>query len=190
MIGEKLNSEGYKRQVYSKFVSFSEKSPLLLDLKTHTEGGTEGIQVSIRGRDKTFFYPWDFQEDPKSFIHRVKVDLMVWYPTLEEIVYDEHETTADEIRDFLERGYQVTEIPRTQRVQVGIRSWRIDKVVVWRDIAILEDLTTGEQFRFKMNTNLVLFLKKYRSGGFLNPKDAGEAFFSRSSLLNKIEART
>lgn len=188
MIGEKLNSEGYKRQVYSKFVSFSEKSPLLLDLKTDSEGGVEGLKVTIRSQDKSFFYPWDFQVEPKSFIHRIKLDLMAWYPLLEEVVYDEHETTADEIRDFLERGYQVTEIPRTQRVQAGVKTWRIDKVVVWRDIAILEDVSSGEQFRFKMNTNLVLFLKKYRSGGFTGPKDAGEAFFSKSSLLNKIEA--
>lgn len=187
MIGEKLNSEGYKRQVYSKFVSFSEKSPLLLDLKTGSENGVDGLKVSIRGKDKSFFYPWDFETEPKSFIHRIKVDLRAWYPILEETIYDEHETTADEIRDFLERGYLVTEIPRTQRVQVGTKTWLIDKVVVWRDIAILEDVATGDQFRFKMNTNLVLFLKKYRSGGFSGPSDAGEAFFSRSSLLNKIE---
>lgn len=189
MIVEKQNSDGYRRQVFSKFVSFSEKSPLLLDVRSTEQDGREGLRVGIRDTDTVFFYPWAPDVEPKTFIHTIKLDLEGYYPTLDSQVYEEHPTSQSEILDYLERGFKVGEIPKVNRTLSAVRHWRIDKVVVWRDIAILVDIDTGGQFRYKLNTNLVLFLKKYRSGAFVDKLAAGEYFFERASLLNKIDQK-
>jgi hypothetical protein len=56
---------------------------------------------------------------------------------------------------------------------VGSRTFHIDKVLPWKDIAILmldnstfEDDKEGEQYRYKMNSSLVLYLKNYRTNKF------------------------
>ena len=189
MIAEKQNADGYRRQVFAKFVSFSEKSPLLLDVKATEQDGKEGLKVRIRDTDTELFYPWDQTVEPKSFIHAIKTDLEGHYPKLDQQAFDEHPISQSEILDYLERGFKVAEIPTVSRSPIELRHWRIDKVVVWRDIAILVDLETNEQFRYKLNTNLVLFLKKYRSGAFKTMTEAGDYFFERASLLNKIDPK-
>ena len=187
MINEKLNTEGYKKKVYSKFINFSEKSPILLDVKLVSESKKEGMQISIKGTDTTLFYPWDYNKDPKLFIHDIKLDLEKYYPEIIEIIYDSHPISSEEVMNFMERGYKINEIPKVIKSVSGKKSWVIDKIIVWRDIVILVNKETREQFRYKLNTNLVLFLKKYRSGEFINNEEAGKYFFERASLLNKIE---
>ena len=187
MIAEKQNADGYRRQVFAKFVSFSKKSPLLLDVKAVTVSGIDGLQVSVRDINQTLFYPWSPSVDPKSFIHQIKQSLEPWYPVIEQSMTSERPTTSDDIMEFLERGFKMSEIPTVIKEPRLNKAWRIDKVVVWRDIAILVDVETGEQFRYKLGASLVLFLKKYRSGAFKDRLDDGEQFFSRASLLNKID---
>lgn len=187
MINEKLNAEGYRKKVYSKFINFSEKSPILLDIELISNSKKEGLQVSVKGTDICLFYPWDYNKDPKLFIHDIKLDLEKYYPELIETIYDSHPTSSEEVMTFMERGYKINEIPKQIRTISRKKVWIIDKVIVWRDIVILIDKETKEQFRYKLNTNLVLFLKKYRSGVFKNKEEAGAHFFERASLLNKIE---
>jgi len=187
MINEKLNTEGYRKQVYSKFISFSEKSPILLDVSTVSNSNKEGLLVEIKNTTQSFFYEWDYSVEPKVFIHSIKLDLEKYYPELNEIIYEEHEITSSEVMSFMERGYKISEIPKMIKSEIGKRTWVIDKVIVWRDIAILVNKETREQFRYKLSTNLVLFLKKYRTNGFSNSVEAGAYFFERASLLNKID---
>lgn len=187
MINEKLNTEGYRKKVYSKFINFSEKSPILLDVELVSSSKREGLQVSIKGTDIVLFYPWDYNKDPKLFIHDIKTDLEKYYPEIIETIYDSHPITSEEVMNYMERGYKVNEIPTQIKTISRKKTWVIDKVIVWRDIVILIDKEAKEQFRYKLNTNLVLFLKKYRSGFFKTKEEAGQYFFERASLLNKIE---
>ena len=89
----------------------------------------------------------------------------------------------------------IKELPKYERRIKSQKLWRIDKVILWKNIVIMErvpmkkdEIVPTSQFRFKYNKNLVIFLKKYRSGEFKDLQEAGDAFFNENSsiLINEI----
>lgn len=182
MIHEKIDSEKYKAELIKKLSNFCEKAPVLLSFVT----SDAGVTIIHTNSDKRYEFAWDFTTPVKSFIHDIKQVLVEnHYPRLVQTIEEEVPVTPKEQAKMLEEGAEADDLPTTKTV-VRKKMWRIDRVIVWRDIFILVDEETNEQYRYKMHKSCVFFLKNYRSGKY-TLETAADYFFRNSMLLNKIE---
>lgn len=196
MIAENFNGDKWKQTTMKKLLSFCEKCPCVLATRTASHNGQDGVFVIHKNTGTEYFFTWDYTKDPQVFIHDIKEYIKPrHYPLLIETDYEEHQLTPQEIATMVESGKSLSELPKYERRVKGQKLWRIDKVILWKDIVIMERVPMKEgetvptsQFRFKYNKNLVVFLKKYRSGEFENLQVAGDEFFNEnnSMLINEI----
>lgn len=196
MIAENFNGDKWKQTVMKKLISFCEKCPCVLATRTASYNGQDGVFVIHKNTGTEYFFPWDYTKDPQAFIHDIKEYIKPkHYPLLIETEYEEHQLTPQELASMVENGSSITQLPKYERRVKDQKLWRIDKVILWKDIVIMERVPMKEgeqvpisQFRFKYNKNLVVFLKKYRSGEYASLQEAGDAFFSNdnSILINEI----
>ena len=183
MLHEKIDSEKYKAEFIKKLSNFCEKSPVLLSFVT----SDAGVTIIHANSGKRYEFPWNFTVAVKSFIHGIKEVLVEnHYPRMVQVIETEVPLTPEEQAALLEQDIDPATLPTTQKV-ITKKLWRLDRVIVWRDIFILVDEESGEQFRYKMHKSCVFFLKNYR-GGKYTLETAADYFFKNSSLLNKIEA--
>lgn len=182
MLHEKIDSEKYKAELIKKLSNFSEKAPVLLSFVT----SDAGVTIIHTNSGNKYQFPWDFTVPVKSFIHDIK-DVLVenHYPRLVQTIEEEVPLTPEEQAAMLESGTDAVDLKTFKTVSTK-KMWRIDRVIVWRDIFILVDETTGDQYRYKMHKSCVFFLKNYR-GGKYTLESAADYFFRNSLLLNKIE---
>ena len=192
MIAETINGEKWKQTAVKKLISFCEKCPCLLSIKTAVHKGDDGVFVIHKNTGMQYFFPWDYNLDPKDFIHNIKVFLeKKHYPILIETITEEHKFSKEELALMVEEGRSINELPQyEERVKEKIL-WRIDKVILWKDIVILVKIDNknneiSNQYRYKYNKSLVIFLKKYRSGDFKTLEEAGNDFFKNAILVNEI----
>lgn len=184
MLQVKIDSEKYKGDFTRKFANFCEKSPVLLSF-VMTEVGVTVIHANTGTK---YEFPWDFTIPVKSFIHSIKEVLVEnHYPRMIQTIEKSEALSAEEQAELLEQGVPPNELPTTKLIKTQ-RVWRISKLIVWRDIFILEDEVTGEQYRYRMNRSCVFFLKAYRAKKF-TLESAWEYFIKNSVLLNKLEPK-
>lgn len=192
MIAETINGEKWKQTAVKKLISFCEKCPCLLSIKTAVHKGDDGVFVIHKNTGMQYFFPWDYNLDPKDFIHNIKVFLeKKHYPILIETITEEHKLSKEELALMVEEGRSINDLPQyEERVKEKVL-WRIDKVILWKDIVILVKIDNknneiSNQYRYKYNKSLVIFLKKYRSGDFKTLEEAGNDFFKNAILVNEI----
>jgi len=185
MLHTKIDSERYKSEFIKKLSNFCEKSPVLLSFVT-ADGGVTIIHANT---GKRYEFDWDFTKPVKAFIHDIKEVLVEnHYPRMIENIITEIPLTPEEQAQLLEEGIEPANLPTT-REEIAQRVWRIDRVIVWRDIFILVDEATDKQTRWKLNKSCVFFLKNYRSGKF-SLEGAWEYFAKNAVLLNEIIPKT
>ena len=192
MIAENINGDKWKQTTVKKLLSFCEKCPCVLSIKTAVHQGEDGVFVIHKNTGMQYFFPWDYSVEPKDFIHNIKSFLEnKHYPILVETITEEHKLTKEELALMVEEGKSIQELPQYEKRIKEKKLWRIDKVILWKDIVILVQIdnkgnTISNQYRYKYNKNLVIFLKKYRSGEYADLEEAGNEFFNNSILVNEI----
>ena len=192
MIAENINGDKWKQTTVKKLLSFCEKCPCVLSIKTAVHQGEDGVFVIHKNTGMQYFFPWDYSVEPKDFIHEIKSFLeKKHYPILVETITEEHKLTKEELALMVEEGKSIQELPQYEKRIKEKKLWRIDKVILWKDIVILVQIdnkgnTISNQYRYKYNKNLVIFLKKYRSGEYADLEEAGNEFFNNSILVNEI----
>lgn len=192
MIAENINGDKWKQTTVKKLLSFCEKCPCVLSIKTAVHQGEDGVFVIHKNTGMQYFFPWDYSVEPKDFIHNIKSFLeKKHYPILVETITEEHKLTKEELALMVEEGKSIQELPQYEKRIKEKKLWRIDKVILWKDIVILVQIdskgnTISNQYRYKYNKNLVIFLKKYRSGEYADLEEAGNEFFNNSILVNEI----
>ncbi len=192
MIAENINGDKWKQTTVKKLLSFCEKCPCVLSIKTAVHQGEDGVFVIHKNTGMQYFFPWDYSVEPKDFIHDIKKFLeKKHYPILVETITEEHKLTKEELALMVEEGKSIQELPQYEKRIKEKKLWRIDKVILWKDIVILVQIdnkgnTISNQYRYKYNKNLVIFLKKYRSGEYADLEEAGNEFFNNSILVNEI----
>lgn len=196
MIYENINSDKWKQITIKKLLSFCDKSPVLLSTQTGIKDGKEGVTITHKNTGAEYFFPFDYTKDPQVFIHEIKEFLIPkHYPLLIEEIYESHELTPLELAEKIEKGAKVDELSRHEMKLTAKKLWRIDKCIVWKDIAILVPLNMDgteketTQYRYKYNGSLVVFLRNYRSGVYKSLEEAGKTFFSNSILINEIDKK-
>lgn len=193
MVYKNINGDKWKSTVIKKLLSFCDKSPVLLSVQTGLFEGNDGVFITHQTSGKKYFFPWEFDKEPKEFIHKIKEFLVPrHYPLLVEQVYEKHELSPIELAELIEKGADMDNLPKAELRVSDKRMWRIDKVIVWKDIFILQQVDPktmkeiGSQYRYKYNNLAITFMKDYRSGVFKTLEEAGDAFFNNAILVNEI----
>lgn len=183
MILQKVDSSSYKDLFVSKFENFAEKAPIIISFATDDLG----VSVVHENSGKKYFYPWDYVVPVKSFIHDIKRDLVAnHYPRISRNETITKVLSPAEQADLISQGkYTVDTVPVSIEEEVT-KVYRIDKILIMKDEFILVDEKTSEQYCYKMNTSAFAYLRSYRSGEFKTLQEAGEVFFKKSSLVNKL----
>ena len=184
----------YKDSFQQKFIGFAKKSPVLLSMIITIQDGEEGVLITHVNSNSKYFFKFDYEVDVKDFIAEIKKVLVKkHYPRVVEEILEKHEFTPEELALTLEKSNKkIDELLKYEMRVVGNRLFRIDKILSWKNIAILtletstfEDDEIGVSYRYKYNGSLVLFLKNYRGGKF-TLEEASANFFSGSLLIDSL----
>ena len=182
MILQKVDSEEYKESFINKFTNFADKAPIVISFATDDLG----VSVIHENSGKKYFYPWDFVVPIKSFIHDIKRDLSYnHYPRISRVVSVQRLLSAEEQADLIAKGQPLDEVPQIITEEVE-EVYRIDKILVMKDEFIIVNEKTLEQYCYKMNGSAFAYLRSYRSGEYKTPKEAGDVFFKKCVLVNKL----
>jgi hypothetical protein len=184
-------SKDWEKEVMCKLTSFSKKAPVLISIKTGMNEGAAGVFVEHVNSGTKYFFPWNYDELPKEFVHSVKETLYLnHYPRLLEIVYEKKELTLRQMAIQAEKGKTPL---KYQLKKVGTRMYAMDKVLLWKNMVVLklEESTfstdsIGSSHRYKYDGSLVIYLRKYRTGRFTSIEDASDDFFRHSIYIDQL----
>jgi hypothetical protein len=185
MLYNKNDSTVYIQEFKKRFTNFCEKCPMLLSFTTTPNG----VQLINEISNDVYEISWDFSIPVKSFIHGIKSLLIDknCYPIILKIESTEEEVTKEEQLSMAIEGKSLERIP-IRRYKKNLTPYRIDKIIVFKDIFIIENQNTGALSRWKLNKSSIFFLKNLRTGKF-TIEEAGAYFFEHATFLNDIERR-
>jgi hypothetical protein len=153
--------------------------------------GVAGVFVTHVNSDTKYHFKWDYDLEPKTFVHNVKNIMFAnHYPRLKEVVYVKKELSPREMAIALEKGKKPVKV---EFKKVGERRYVLDKVILWKNLVLLklENSTIKSDeldvtYRYKYEGSLVVYLRKYRTGKFKTIDDASKEFFENSLLIDKL----
>ncbi len=180
MLHEKISAEVYKGTLIKKLSNFCDKAPILLKFIT----SDNGVTIIHSNSGARYEFPWNFETPVKTFIYNIKQKILVHYPRMLQQVEKEVPLTPEESAALLEDGLEPNEIPTTKPI-VEETLWTITRVLVYKDIFLIQQEGSEDQLRYKMNKSCIHFLKNYRAGRF-TLESAAEYFFKNSQLLNSL----
>lgn len=185
MLYTKNDSASYIQQFKRKMTNFADKAPILLSFTTTPTG----VQLINEHTDDVYEVAWDFSVPVKLFIFGIKQILRESnaYPIMTKVLSEVQEVPEAEQLQLATQGIPLEEIATKRTVRIE-KKYLIDKIIVCRDIFIIEDLDTGTKYRYHMSKSSVFFLKKMRSGK-LDSEQAAQYFFENSELMNEIIPR-
>jgi len=198
MLLSEVSSKVWKENFQQKFVGFAKKSPVLLSMLLMIKDGGEGVLITHVNSGKKYFFMFNYEIDVKDFIAQIKATLVEkHYPRLLEEILQKHEFTSEELALTLEKNdKKIDELVKYEMRVIGTRQFRFDKILSWKNIAILtlekssfEDDELNVSYRYKFNGSLVLFLKSYRSGKFKSLEEASNYFFQNALLIDIIKKK-
>jgi hypothetical protein len=188
------NSKYWEDQFIQKFQNFGKKSPVLLSMSVKIQGGEKGALITHVNSNTKYFWPFNYDINVKDFIAEIKKVLVKnHYPRLIEEILEQHQLTSEELALELEHGKDIDSLNKYEMRVIGNRLFRIDKILTWKNIAILtletssfEDDEIESNYRYKFNGSIVIFLKNYRTGKYRSLEEASEHFFANSNIIDKI----
>jgi hypothetical protein len=184
----------WEKEVLKKLLNFSKKAPTLISVSVGMNEGTAGIFVTHVNSERKYFFGFNYNVEPKDFIHEIKNVLMEnHYPRLVEIVYDRKELSTRDIVLKLEKGKKLENIQKCELKPIGKRLYIIEKCLLWKDLFILKLMESsfpsdiiGQQSRWKYNKSSVIYLKHYRSNSFKSLEEASDEFFKNSLIIDVL----
>ena len=199
----RLNSKNGKKWIsdsIDKLHAYLDRAPILVSDIVGTENCVDGVYIIHEETKTKLFFPFDYDIEPKVWIHGIKEKLISFYPRIIENVTEERATTASEMADFVLKGGDPSKVPVLTKEVKSQKLWRIDKVQLYKDIFILQlegirDINETEwnrdieptQNRFKFQGGCsVMYLTKYRNKDFQNQIEAGQFFFENSIFIDEL----
>jgi hypothetical protein len=200
MILESKNGKRWISQAMDKLHAYLMRAPILVTDITGTEKCVDGVFIVHDGTKTKKFFPFDYDEDPKVWVHNIKNSLLDLYPEVIENITIERPLTPHEMAIYIEQGGDPEKVPTSKKEVSAQRLWRIDKVQVYKDIFILELLGERSSKNEDFNRNVehiqnrykfqggssVIFLNKYRNNDFANNEEAGKNFFESSMFIDEL----
>ena len=199
----RLSSKNGKKWIsdsIDKLHAYLDRAPVLVSDVVGTENCVDGVFIIHEETKTKLFFPFDYDTEPKIWVHDIKEKLIQFYPRIIENITEERASTSAEMAEFVLNGGDPSKVPVTTKETKQQKLWRIDKVQLYKDIFILQlegirnigetdwDYNiTPTQNRFKfLGGCSVMYLTKYRNKDFNNLIDAGEYFFSNSIFIDEL----
>jgi hypothetical protein len=184
-------TKDWEKDVIQKLTSYSKKAPVLVSIETGMNEGLPGVFVTHVNSDTKYFFQWDYDVEPKEFVHQIKEVLFSkHYPRLVEVVYQKKDLSPRDVAIALEKGKDPKKL---ELRKIGTRMYVIDKVILWKNMVLLklESSTLksdeiGAVYRYRYSGSLVVYLRKYRMGKFKSLEEASKAFFNGSILIDRL----
>lgn len=198
LVDEIITPEVWEKTFQKKMNSFCKKSPILVRMSIRIQDGGKGVLLTHINSEKNYFFPFNYDMNVKDFIADIKKLLVAnHYPRLVQAVYENHKKTNEELAEELEDGKKVEDLSPWSVEKTGERIYRIDKVLPWKNIAIIvleksniDGDEIGQVLKYQYQKSLVLFLKNYRSRVFKSLDEASNDFFTNSLLISEIGKKT
>lgn len=195
MLISQVSSKAFKDEFSKRFSSFAKRSPVTFSMVIKIHQGEEGVLVTHVNSNKKYFFPFPIGEgiSVRDFIAQIKAKMVeVHYPRIIEEILEKHEFTNEELAKQLETT-PLEELQKYEMRVVGTRQYRIDKVLLWKNIFILvlenstfSDDEIGSMYRYKLNISPLLYLRNYRNNKFQSLEEASSFFFSNAILLGRL----
>ena len=181
MLYAKNDATSYQNDFNKRFTNFCVKAPVLLSFSI----GPKSVGVVEEVTNTVYEFEWDYTIPVKEFIRSIK-DLLVekCYPYIIKSNIQTIPMTIEEQTDIIQKGTPIDEVPTTKKI-VSKEKYLIDKVIVYKDIFILNNLNTNKTYRYHLNKSSIYFLKNLQKKK-MNPEEAGSFFFNHSELMNEI----
>lgn len=203
MILDSKNGKKWISNAMDKLHAYLNRAPILVSDITGTEKCVDGVFIIHESSKTKKFFPFDYDEDPKIWVHGIKTQLLEFYPRIIEDVTESRALTSMEMAMFVENGGSISDMPSTKEDVIMQKLWRIDKVQVYKDIFILQLEATKKkgdpawipvegpdpiQNRYKFQGgSSVFFLNKYRNNDFKDQEEAGKDFFENSIFIDELQ---
>ena len=202
----RLSSKNGKKWIsdsIDKLHAYLDRAPILVSDIVGTENCVDGVYIVHEETKTKLFFPFDYDIEPKIWVHNIKDKLIQFYPKIIENIYEERAATSVEMADFVLNGGKITDVPVLAKDFKYQKLWRIDKVQLYKDIFILQLIGTrkaGEinwspveeatQNRYKFQGGCsVMYLTKDRNKDFNNEIEAGDYFFENSIFIDELPQR-
>jgi hypothetical protein len=195
MLFNDVHSREWKDEFIRRFTGFCKKSPVLLSYSIAEKAGDLGVVITHVNSGKKYFFKFAYDEDVKNFIAKIKEKLVAaHYPRVVEEVFEDVVLSPEELANRVAKGADVRSLSSNEVRKVGDRLYRIDKVILYKNeaILVLEQSSVagdklGGQERRQMASSLTLFLKKYRENKFKDLTDASNFFWRNSALISYLD---
>lgn len=199
----RLSSKNGKKWIsdsIDKLHAYLDRAPVLVSDVVGTENCVDGVFIIHEETKTKLFFPFDYDTEPKIWVHNIKEKLIQFYPKIIENITEERASTSAEMAEFVLNGGDPSKVPVTTKEIKQQKLWRIDKVQLYKDIFILQlegirnigeadwdyNITpTQNRFKFQGGCS-VMYLTKYRNKDFNNLIEAGEYFFSNSIFIDEL----
>lgn len=199
MIKEVVDRRKWVSTAIDKLTAYLNRVPLTVNYAVEN---TRIIITPECENSKEFSFDFDYDLDPKTWVHNIKEELIPYYPRLVEKVYEEVELTSEELALRLVNGEDPQNIPRVEKRCVKMNGYRIDKVLCYKDIFLLTLESEAENpmkkadfkpveprmFRYKYVGSSVIFLNKLKERK-VDLITASEDFFKRAVLIDEVEVK-
>lgn len=205
MVENTIDGRKWTSKAMEKLKAFLERAPILVSNIIGTENGKDGVFIILESTKTKKFFPFEYELEPKVWVHNIKEALIPDYPRLFESITESHILTPAEKAELASERGTISNIPDFEERVVLKNCWRIDKVLHYRDIFILYlegTATTGEDGkdifkeskehimrRFKYCSSSVLFLKKIRNNEFADMESWSKDFFENSIPLDNLKIK-
>lgn len=201
MLNKSVNGHKWVSNAIDKLKAYLSRAPIVVSDITGTVNGQDGVFIVINEQKKKEFFPYEYELDPKVWVHGIKNWLVNFYPRLIEEITAPVELSMDEKALIVEETGSVENIPSFKNKIVQRNAWRIDKILAYRDIFLLlkegeidesGNLTKSEtpiMRRFKYTGSSIIFLKKYRSSTYEDLPTISKEFFENAIPLDDVEVK-
>lgn len=206
MVKEYINGNEWIRKALEKMKAFLDRSPILVTEIIGTQDCKDGVFIIPEGYAQTniepvkLFFPFDYDIEPKVWVHNIREAIIPYYPRIIESIYDNVQLTPKEMAIKAENGADISSIPKFEKRLIKRNCWRIDKILCFKDIFILTLEGTSDSegnftpcepkmSRYKYQGSSVIYLNKLRNHEFKNFDDASKEFFNRAIFIDEVRVK-
>lgn len=201
MLNKSVNGHKWVSVALDKLKAYLGRAPIVVSDITGTKDGLDGVFIVINEQKKKNFFPYEYEKDPKAWVHDIKAWLVNFYPRLIETIKSPVALTPEEKAIYVEKTGDIDNVPNFKEEVIQRNSWRIDKILSYRDIFLLlkeGEIDKTDKFiptekpimrRFKYTGSSILFLKKYRSSTYEDLPKLSQEFFENAIPLDDVEVK-
>ena len=199
MILSSKNNKKWISEAINKLNAFLTRAPVLVSFIIGQNNNEDGIYIINEETKEKKWFSFNFDMNEKDWVHSIKLDLLDKYPRIIENIYEDAALTAEEMAMEIEAGTQISQLPKTKKVLKAKNLYRIDKVLIHKNVFILAHIGVWDEKKNKfeeiapvnqrwkyVNGSCVVFLKKLREGAYENLEKAGEEFFNHVVFVDEL----